>query len=330
MTSAGGDSCSAGASSSSPDNSHKRMPYRNSLGRQRELLESQINDRDHRIAQLEHELREARGSLVSSRRGLDEVQLHRLEHAQMQSISEARHKRQSRAAHQRIKVYKRDMDDMESLRGYAELIQEAAPSTTDSAYVLKLQKQIKKANERMDQQKEEMEVIRRSNEDVMESLMAEVCEVVEDRCRVEVDMANQIKHLRREMGEGEAKLREESAELERKLAKAQRRLRRFEQGDDGDDTDGQSNSEAADAGENKLENDEGKVKSNGTETIPEEIQEKGDDEEPSSPSDEMKLATLKGLQKQLKELQVESARTEEELHATLKTKRDEIANLKGG
>lgn len=253
---------------------------------------------------------------MSSRRGLDEVQLHRLEHAQMQSISEARHKRQSRAAHQRIKVYKRDMDDMESLHGYAELIQEAAPPTTDSTYVLKLQKQIKKANDRMDQQKEEMEVIRRSNEDVMESLMAEVCEVVEDRCRVEVDMANQIKHLRREMGQGEAKLREELEQLERKLAKARSRLERFEKAENVDDSDASKNNEE-------------KVKSNGAETIPEDAQEKGDDDNTSS-SDEMKLAKLKELQKQLKALQIDSSRTEENLHATLKKKRDEIAKLKGG
>ena len=232
----------------------------------------------------------------------------------MQSISEARHKRQSRAAHQRIKVYKRDMDDMESLHGYAELIQEAAPQTTDSTYVLKLQKQIKKANDRMDQQKEEMEVIRRSNEDVMESLMAEVCEVVEDRCRVEVDMANQIKHLRREMGKGEAKLREELEQLERKLAKARSRLERFEKAEDVDDSDASKH-------------DEEKDKSNGAETIPE---EKGDDNNASSPSDEMKLAKLKELQEQLKSLQIDSSRTEEELHATLKNKRDEIAKLKGG
>ena len=318
MTSTGGDSSSAGAPPSLENNNTKTTPYRNSLGRQRQLLEGQINDRDHKIAQLEHELREAKGSLVSSRRGLDEVQLHRLEHAQMQSISEARHKRQSRAAHQRIKVYKRDMDDMESLHGYAELIQEAAPQTTDSTYVLKLQKQIKKANDRMDQQKEEMEVIRRSNEDVMESLMAEVCEVVEDRCRVEVDMANQIKHLRREMGQGEAKLRGELEELEGKLAKARRRLERFEQAEGGDGSDASKH-------------DEEEVKSNGIEAIPEEeTQEKGDDNNASSPSDEMKLAKLKELQMQLKALQIDSSRTEEELHATLKNKRDEIAKLKGG
>lgn len=161
-----------------------------------------------------------------------------------------------------------------------------------------------------------MEVIRRSNEDVMESLMAEVCEVVEDRCRVEVDMANQIKHLRREMGQGEAKLREELEQLERKLAKARSRLERFEKAENVDDSDASKNNEE-------------KVKSNGAETIPEDAQEKGDDDNTSS-SDEMKLAKLKELQKQLKALQIDSSRTEENLHATLKKKRDEIAKLKGG
>ena len=150
----------------------------------------------------------------------------------------------------------------------------------------------------------------------MESLMAEVCEVVEDRCRVEVDMANQIKHLRREMGQGEAKLREELEQLERKLAKARSRLERFEKAENVDDSDASKNNEE-------------KVKSNGAEIIPEDAQEKGDDDNTSS-SDEMKLAKLKELQKQLKALQIDSSRTEENLHATLKKKRDEIAKLKGG
>mmetsp|Transcript_2039 Transcript_2039/g.5877 ORF Transcript_2039/g.5877 Transcript_2039/m.5877 type:complete len:345 (-) Transcript_2039:927-1961(-) len=315
------------AATSSPGSKHK---HKHNLGRQRELLEAQINDRDHRIARLEHDLREARGSLVSSRRGLDEVRLRQLEHNQMQSIAEVRHKRQSRAARQRIKVFKRDMDDMDSLHGYAELIQEAAPPTTDSSYVLKLQKQIKKASDRMDQQKEEMEVIRKGNEDVMESLMVEVCEAVEDRCRVEVDMANQIKKLRREVGQSEEKLRVELEGLERKLLRAQKSLEKFEKGDG--DVESQSNGDAADSAD-ASENNDDKPKSNGHETISAEgKQEEGEDDDEgadaASTSEEIKVAKLKGLQEQLKALQVESVCAEEELHATLKAKRDEIVKLK--
>jgi hypothetical protein len=338
----------ATASLSPASSASSASPERNSLGRQRDRLERQIRDRDARIGPLEHDLRRAQASLAAARRGLDDVRLRQLEHGRMHRIAEDRHARQGRAARQRLRALTSDLDDPDSLAGYAELIQEAAAKAAATAakagstYGLRLQTQIRRADGRRVLQAEEMERIRRDHEAVMDGLMAEAADAVRERCRAEIDAAHQIKQLRREMGLGEQGLRDELDELERKVGRARRLLERLEKeglegGADGDGSDAKcpSNGGTADDVEDASGNGSHKTASNGTETIPEEEgeEEVGEDEhehEEESTSEEIKLAKLKDLREQLKALQLDSARAEEKLRATLKAKRNEIDKLIGG
>lgn len=289
---------SSSSSPSSPSGGAKRE-----RGRERDALEAQINDRDRRIARLEHEVKHYQTELVASKRDLDEVRLRQLEHAHMHGVEVARRKREARAASARVKVYRLDMEDTASLKGYADLIREAAPASVDSQYVLKLQKQIQKADDRMEAQRDQMSVIKQTSDEVMETLTAEMCEVVEEKSRVEIDMANQTKILRKEKAESEHKLKAELERVEKRLSQATKKLKRLaeeDEHDEGDKDEGSGSRLASVASENGSSADAG----------------------------ESKAAKLKYLQDRLEEVKIEGNKTEEELCSTLKSRRDEIARLK--
>jgi len=302
-----------GSSSSSPPTTPNGGAKRE-RGRERDALDALINDRDHKIALLEHDVRQHRAELIAARRDLDEVRLRMLEHAHLQSVEVSRRKREARAASARVKIYKRDMEDKESLKGYAELIREAAPPSVDSSYVLKLQKQIQKAENRMESQREQMGVIKQKSDEVMESLTTEICEVVEEKSRVEIEMANQLKILRKEKGESEQKSQTELERVEKRLKHLTEKLKRLE-GDEDEDEGEDEGDDSADNEGKKYEAVENGDSSLNTETETE-------------TGGESKADKLKHLQQELEALKLEGSQTEEELRSTLKSRRDEIARLK--
>lgn len=303
------------ASSSSPPTTPNGGAKRE-RGRERDALDALINDRDHKIALLEHDVRQHRDELIAAKRDLDELRLRQLEHAHLQSVEVARRKREARAASARVKIYKRDMEDKKSLKGYAELIREAAPPSVDSSYVLKLQKQIQKAENRMEAQREQMGVIKQKSDEVMESLTTDICEVVEEKSRVEIEMANQLKILRKEKGESEQKSQTELERVEKRLNYLTEKLKRLA----GDENEGE------DEGDNSADN-EGK-KDDAVENGDSSLNTVSETENNSVAGGESKADKLKYLQQKLEALKLEGSQAEDDLRSALKSRRDEITRLK--
>jgi hypothetical protein len=149
----------------------------------------------------------------------------------------------------------------------------------------------------------------------MESLTTEICEVVEEKSRVEIEMANQLKILRKEKGESEQKSQTELERVEKRLNYLTEKLKRLA----GDEDEGE------DEGDNSADN-EGKT---------DDAVENGDSsltvtetENNSVAGGESKADKLKYLQQKLEALKLEGSQAEDDLRSALKSRRDEIARLK--
>merc|ERR1711907_7623 len=115
----------------------------------------------------------------------------------------------------------RDMQNKEAIREYAELIKSVAPKggSVDSQYVMKLQSQLAKAVKRMDATSYQMVQVEQSCEEVVNSLKKEISEIVEDRCRTELELRKQLELLEEQKVEMETeyddRIRLNQQELER-------------------------------------------------------------------------------------------------------------------
>jgi DNA repair exonuclease SbcCD ATPase subunit len=112
-------------------------------------------------------------------------------------IEVERLKRQTKAVQERFVVLEKDMSNTDAIREYAELIKSVAPKggNVDSQYVMKLQSQLAKAVKRMDATSHQMTQVEQSCEEVVNSLKKEIGDIVEDRCRTELELRKQLELL---------------------------------------------------------------------------------------------------------------------------------------
>jgi chromosome segregation ATPase len=117
------------------------------------------------------------------------------------------------------------MQDKAAIHEYANLIKGVAPKAgVDSQYVMKLQSQLQKAVAKMETTTEQMNALEANSRDVVDSLTAEIAELVEDRCRTELELRKQLEVLEGQkkdiQAEYEDRIRENLKTLQALKAKA--------------------------------------------------------------------------------------------------------------
>lgn len=134
---------------------------------------------------------------------LDAERLLQMKEEILHRIEVERLKRQTQAVEERLTLLEKDMKNKDAIREYAELIKSVAPKSgnADSQYVLKLQSQLAKATKRMDATSHQMTQLEHSCEEVVNSLKKEIGEIVEDRCRTELELKKQLELLQEQKKE---------------------------------------------------------------------------------------------------------------------------------
>jgi len=166
-------------------------------------LESEVRAKDANIASLEKLRQEKQQELESLQKELDGERLLQMKESILHRIEVERLKRQTKAVEERLTVLEKDMQNKDAIREYAELIKSVAPKggNVDSQYVMKLQSQLAKAVKRMDATSHQMTQIEHSCEEVVNSLKKEIGDIVEDRCRTELELRKQLELLEEQKNE---------------------------------------------------------------------------------------------------------------------------------
>lgn len=191
---------------------------------ERGKLESDVRAKDANISGLEKLRHEKQQELESLQKEFDSERLLQMKESALHRIEVERLKRQTKAVEERLTVLENDMQNKEAIREYAELIKSVAPkgNQVDSQYVMKLQSQLAKAVKRMEATSHQMTQIEHSCEEVVNSLKKEIANIVEDRCRTELELRKQLELL-------EEQKKEIQSEYDDRILLNQRELERLKE-----------------------------------------------------------------------------------------------------
>ena len=192
---------------------------------ERTKLESDVRQRDSAVSALEKARLEKQQQLQALEAELEKERLIQMKEALLHKIDTERIKRQTANAEERLKCLEADMQDRAAIHEYANLIKGVAPKAgVDSQYVMKLQSQLQKAVQKMEATTEQMNELENSSANVVDSLTKEIAELVEDRCRTELELRKQMEVLevqKKDMqAEYEDRIRENLKTLQALKAKA--------------------------------------------------------------------------------------------------------------
>ena len=186
----------------------------------RATLEKTVRARDATIISMDKKRLEKDNELAALQKELDEERLRQMEEAILHKLEAERLKKQTEAMEERLEALERDMQDRDAIHEYANLIKTAAPkSGVDSQYVMKLQSQLAKAMKKMESTSHQMELVEQSCNEVVTSLSSEIKEIVEDRCRTELELRRQLTLLEEQKADMqknyEEQIRKNQEEMER-------------------------------------------------------------------------------------------------------------------
>lgn len=192
---------------------------------ERTKLESDVRQRDASISALEKARLEKQEQLAALEGELGKERLTQMKEALLHKIDTERIKRQTTNAEERLKCLETDMQDKAAIHEYANLIKGVAPKAgVDSQYVMKLQSQLQKAVQKMEATTEQMTDLENNSANVVDSLTQEIAELVQDRCRTELELRKQMEVLegqKKDMqAEYEDRIRENLKTLQALKAKA--------------------------------------------------------------------------------------------------------------
>jgi chromosome segregation ATPase len=187
---------------------------------QRSTLERSIRSRDSTVLGMEKKRQEKEAELAALQKELEHERLKQMEEAILHRLEVDRLQRQTQAMEERLEALERDMQDKDAIQEYANLIKGVAPKGgVDSQYVMKLQSQLAKAVKKMEATSQQMELVEQSCNEVVASLKTEITEIVEDRCRTELELRKQLELLEEQKAEMQRdydeQIRKNQEELER-------------------------------------------------------------------------------------------------------------------
>lgn len=191
----------------------------------RDNLEDKVRERDEMVIALEKVRQEKQRELESLQKEFEEERLIQMKEQLVHKIESDRLKKQTKAVNERLETLEKDMRDKQAIHEYATLIKGVAPQGgVDSQYLIKLQNQLAKAVKKMEGTTAKMTQIENSCDQVVNSLRSEIADIVEDRCRTELELRKQLEVLKektREMqGEYDERIKENQKTLENLKTKA--------------------------------------------------------------------------------------------------------------
>lgn len=186
----------------------------------RASLERSVRARDSTVSGMEKKRQEKEAELAALQKELEYERLKQMEEAILHRLEADRLQRQTQAMEERLEALERDMQDKDAIHEYANLIKGVAPkSGVDSQYVMKLQSQLAKAVKKMEATSQQMELVEQSCNEVVASLKTEITEIVEDRCRTELELRKQLELLEEQKAEMQKdydeQIRKNQEEMER-------------------------------------------------------------------------------------------------------------------
>jgi chromosome segregation ATPase len=159
-------------------------------------LEREVRQRDSSISALEKARAEKQQELEEVESELEEERMQQMKEALVHKIESERIKRQTAHAEERLKALEHDMQDKAAIHEYANLIKGVAPKGgVDAQYVQKLQSQLQKAVKKMESTTLEMKELEDGSREVVDQLTAEIAQLVEERCRTELELRKQMEVL---------------------------------------------------------------------------------------------------------------------------------------
>lgn len=209
-----------------------------------EDLKSQLADRDMRIESLERNRQKQDESIALLRSELGAVQIKHKEECYWLRLEVDNLRKDKEALEDRMAELYRDMREIDNMNEGEDLL--AAPACVDSGYVLHLQSQLSKSMQTMGVLDNQIGMVKRSCDEVVKSLKEEIADVMDDKCRIEMELLNQLAvldnekrsledeyeretHLRDERIKGRddviSTLREKGDDLESQLADVREQVR---------------------------------------------------------------------------------------------------------
>ncbi len=193
---------------------------------QRASLERSVRSRDATVSGMEKKRQEKEAELAALQKELEYERLKQMEEAILHRLEADRLQRQTKAMEERLEALERDMQDKDAIHEYANLIKGVAPkSGVDSQYVMKLQSQLAKAVKKMEATSQQMEMVEQSCNEVVASLKTEITEIVEDRCRTELELRKQLELLEEQKLEMQKDYDEQIRKNQEEMERLQERAR---------------------------------------------------------------------------------------------------------
>jgi len=191
----------------------------------RDNLEDKVRERDEMVIALEKVRQEKQKELEALQKEFEEERLVQMKEQLVHKIESDRLKKQTQAVNERLATLERDMRDKQAIHEYATLIKGVAPQgNVDSQYLIKLQNQLAKAVKKMEGTTAKMTQIENSCDQVVNSLRSEIADIVEDRCRTELELRKQLEVLKEKtwemQGEYDERIKENQKTLESLKTKA--------------------------------------------------------------------------------------------------------------
>jgi chromosome segregation ATPase len=192
---------------------------------ERTNLEREVQQRDASVSALERARQEKQQQLTALEKELEKERLTQMTEALVHKIESERIKRQTVHAEDRLQALEQDMQDKAAINEYANLIKGVAPKGgVDSQYVMKLQAQLQKAVKKMETTSGQMKELEDESQQVVDGLTADITQLIQERCRAELELRKQMEVLdeeKREMQlEYEERIRENLKTLQALRAKA--------------------------------------------------------------------------------------------------------------
>jgi chromosome segregation ATPase len=192
---------------------------------ERTELEREVQQRDASVSALERARQEKQQQLEALEKELEKERLTQMTEALVHKIESERIKRQTVHAEDRLQALEQDMQDKAAINEYANLIKGVAPKGgVDSQYVMKLQAQLQKAVKKMEATSGQMNELEVESQQVVDGLTADITQLIQERCRAELELRKQMEVLdeeKREMQlEYEERIRENLKTLQALRAKA--------------------------------------------------------------------------------------------------------------
>ena len=158
-----------------------------------EELTQQLLERDETIASLERQRTKQDEATAMLRSELGAVQIKHKEECYWLRLEVDNLRKDKEAAEDRMAELYRDMREIDNMNEEHDLMGGgAAPVCVDSGYVLHLQSQLSKSMQTMGVLDNQIGMVKRSCDEVVKSLKEEIADVMDDKCRVEMELLNQL------------------------------------------------------------------------------------------------------------------------------------------